>query len=754
MVEAPPSVKSVRVTQSIRPTRVAFLVPDVPEKITEVTRWNTALWGGVFNPIVVYDQQASHKHTSLLTLFDPDLIWIDESIPNSAVPDKVKRRWPLSHRELITEDVPGEKRMSLCDIARIQELYDRRTEHWRHDLVLAKCAKGAEFYEQTLFMFGEYPEGLFANLEEGFRKLSGFQTTVTTETPSKHNWATWLSPIEFTRAELEVHRYGHGHRSSALVFIGDHKNMRDLIDYWNLRALGYLVLFIPERHAEECKDQVEGWCRRYSYTERFSGDRGEIVIPELWKGTGVQRDRFQAIAGWITELVKGGRAFQVDLDGLSWVQQNLATVAYHESHHSEMSYLIDGQVELMTKAPRFVMGDSPYQRQLWAIDLGFSATFSDERTCFDLPAVRGVETELKKKISVHYDDIALKRTGITFMEDDWGGSLYFRPLEAWEVVRGAFADAGMVVTPSSPGRFAERIMAALGGRIESCRCLKIAGVREILSKLNRQNMSLSRQALAYMLDRAWEAHNAELYLYPDQPYPLTRDIVLDFLVDRSVLRPGLRLKCDRCTKKEWHPVGAFSERFTCPYCGSIESLGSPEKHVWRYRLNGMFSVPGLGQGSVPVILSLWRLTHTAPYKSIYSTNVHVTDATTNSHLGEIDFVFLRPEQAVTLPGEHRSWIAVIGEAKGWEELSQSDLDHLAAIAKRLEGCYIVCSTTRGAFSETEKDMLRNLVNAHERTILFTKHELDPYELHKRFPGARYLDDLGELARLTQGAALA
>src|SRR5207249_4184967 len=94
-----------------------------------------------------------------------------------------------------------------------------------------------------------------------------------------------------------------------------------------------------------------------------------------------------------------------------------------------------------------------------------------------------------------------------------------------------------------------------------------------------------------------------------QRRPLDFGTMFDVLLEKRILRPGLAFRCRTCMKDDWYHVSEFAEEYTCRFCFSRERVNFGTGNEWQFRADGLFRIPDSAQGSVAVILSLWRFEH-------------------------------------------------------------------------------------------------------------------------------------------------
>jgi len=230
---------------------------------------------------------------------------------------------------------------------------------------------------------------------------------------------------------------------------------------------------------------------------------------------------------------------------------------------------------------------------------------------------------------------------------------------------------------------------------------------------------------------------------PAQPRPLTPQVAFDALVKSKLIRPGLDFRCLQCGEKAWYSVKDFGEQFECIYCFLKQDVPRLDKEDWKYTGNGLVRIQDEGYGSLPVILSLWRLDHLRSMRSAQGlTSIEIRSAKLHC---EIDYIYL----ATNDNGDYE-WL--IGEAKGFEELTPKVIKKMKQVADSFDiKPYIALTSLKEELSDAEKKRIKALVNQGYKVIIFTRKELEPYDLFKRFDSLKnkYASRLEDIATNTQ-----
>jgi hypothetical protein len=232
----------------------------------------------------------------------------------------------------------------------------------------------------------------------------------------------------------------------------------------------------------------------------------------------------------------------------------------------------------------------------------------------------------------------------------------------------------------------------------------------------------------------------DLFIAPrDHKRKLQPQDALDQLLERGVFRVGLELKCSNCELAFWQPLDDVKTKVECQYCGKVFDITTQLRdRNWAYRRSGLFGRDDHQHGGIPVAVTLQQLdTDLSSHGMLYTTCLELTASGANVDVCETDFVVI-----TTGFSHHQRHLPqiVIGECKaGGGEITPDDADHLAKIAEALPrrrvSAFVLFAKT-GQFSEAEIDACARAQGRwHERVILLSKDELEPYDIFERHPGA-------------------
>jgi hypothetical protein len=256
------------ITIKSRPLRLAFFIPPTKDALRHAIQVNCTLWGGVYNPIIPLYSRAptawklyprekvsvERRIRGYVRAFDPDVL-VD--CTNGALPSylaalgrpivKVDDIWAAFYAE--ENEVPkyGVGIFELFN-GLYQEYFESvRRFPWKVILPTVPDDHCALFWAATV---GELPPRIQEEVE------TEYSDAIDIEKPelSAQAYETILQgrvffPRNITRHQLKTE--GSGHRGYASYgFYMDLTKFSDVVDFWNLRALGRSVIPVPKQFAQ------------------------------------------------------------------------------------------------------------------------------------------------------------------------------------------------------------------------------------------------------------------------------------------------------------------------------------------------------------------------------------------------------------------------------------------------------------------------------------------------------------------------
>ena len=723
-----------------RPLRIGFLVREGHvEDVVAAARLNSAIAGGRYNPIIPVGASPD-LCDSLIRLFRIDVL---HSINDDAALATVVKlyswlRWPHEIREQgLFQPTDSGVRLSVLDVrALVRFHWERYFQHPGHksNCVLPKWERADPLAAVLALQFGEYADlqGLEEQYTDAYKKglkAAELQIEVEKEIPS--TVAAQPTPLVLT-AELLEGRWPSSFAPDG-VFVGDEGRFQDLVDFWDVRAAGVDLVFLPLQSGERAHALVkahleEAWRRRQGLREGFR--RLGVWFSE---SAFAEHD---AVKPLVEGLIPGGaKASYHKVTRHTWNGMNLTVgeCGYGpQSILATIDGLRDGTPRIAFESPGAKLSEHlrPSEEQvLWALDISSFSAYEHAGFTIRPPDVPELNQWYSRHCTVGHMSCRVQRTSISAISQLSSKVTHLYPMKTGEVVTQLLRHAGIDSSPSEAGRIAGRVIAQMGG-LEGCRVFKIRGVRKLIANGDARKGIGRNHAVQIILDREKGkppsfARHEHLHIEPRDTAKLDKYQVFDYLVRNRVFRTGLRPLCHNCELRFWLAADALGDEIRCEYCGHVFPLGPGlrSKGSWQFRLSGLFAREDRQEGAIPVVLTLLQLLRRAMDHEnfMYATS---TELKCKERECESDLI-------VVDQGMDGRTQVLLGECKSNGEIDDDDIDNLRffrqeLLAARLDP-HLIFSKTAMDFSDEEKDRFRGLVSDHIHPILFTGRELEPYE---------------------------
>ncbi|MGA9348534.1 MAG: hypothetical protein WBW48_06985 [Anaerolineae bacterium] len=760
-------METLRLTQKVRPIRILFLVSESDEdQVESAFRLNTALWGGMLNPVVSLEQdndvlestfRASHADFGINLSGEP---W-----PVSMARTYDRRLKPLEgYNGLIEQDEEGVYSFRLgCDMRPIYaDFWEKRGRYYalskdtsRDDFVLLE---GADDYWQkyALLVAGAYPDGFGYDYTGSYCKVTACNRVVLDDEASESLGSYMpITPLSFTLSKIRCY-YPTSWRdfSSHIIFIGEMEEVRHWLEFWNLRSLGKRVLFLPWDKVPLFVNRMGQYLQEGSYPISDQVENRTL----LQKASTLSRDCFEeaiesirdlipdmsslAIRAWIPRF---GVAFPPKM-GQSHGPPPLESpicVAYEQE---DLVHLADNRIEFKLALPQFLIPFKDDSDRSWSIALSGREP-SESDIWINYPPFHSLSRMLRDEAYLMFRNFKLcARENLVIFRDRRLVSDFFSMSlpNSFQVFKAVLSEFGLTVSDySEKGRYAASIESAIGGFFGSVMLLRDRGVRELLQRLsaNEGRCHLPRGNL----ERIVAEESQLIQERASQGDKISPASIVDELIGKRVLRSGLVFKCKHCYRKGWYDLSQCGDTFVCHYCFEKQQTPVLDKKRWHYKASGLFGTQDVGYGSLPVVCtSLFFRLRFMDVRHIYS--FEFSDQDGNS--GEIDLAFIRM-------GFHEEPEIAICECKS-SSFSKDDFDKLEKMAVSIPGSVVCAATLKEAFSDDERNWANELWSAGHKVILLARADLESSEIdleeevEDRF---RYFSDFTGLAYSTRAKYL-
>ncbi len=740
---------SIQAERRARPVRLGLLVdPRSGDSVLRAVETATAVWGGRYCPMIPVFRTAPSawlKNRSTrrrpsareiaqgyLRLFEPD--YLVETVPGLGGALHFPKERVLSLNKVLE---PGKGVRHGVDAAELYgALYAKEYRFLRRDsqpVMLPRLIdRGLELMSAA--WFGAFPKDpAFAYMETAYLRALGAQKTELEFAGAYGSVAAWGgTPLLVGASELEVSRRSYGPELTLLIV--DPKRPADVLDFWNLRALGWRVLPLPigwEEAADRGVRQVIDHIARMSANPAIYGAglmpaqslpkaRFETVVarfassqarphwhPRIWDDWGRHADHVGR-----PEIRAGETRGEVFLgDRHKMIELPVPDIA----RHFERAY-----------------GD-PTPTWATAIVLK-SYTPSDLATAFpdDL-------RDLSQLFRAPMGLVGLSREGI-ILETPAGRAFDLLEFPIGSEVFASWAKQhGFDYTESGAGRLLRQIIRGLGG-LWGASLVRYVALLDALNKLAHREWEEERPAqegdskprtkvrsgtISYerllgvlgplhARDEAPPTTPAERETQKRRQERWIRNHI-DALVRKDVLRIGVLLQCPHCQQRTWYPLDGLKASLECERCLQHYPfpVGAPREGAWHYRPAGPFAVETYAQGAYGVLLALrYIITMEHPDGASWSTSFELKRG--NDEPLEVDFgVFIRPDRMGG--GETR---LILGECKSGDcKFGPKDYKRARKLLKAFPGAAFFFCTTRAELTPAEKKAIGRIARSGRKEII-------------------------------------
>ncbi|MFC1560921.1 hypothetical protein ACFL4V_00430 [Candidatus Latescibacterota bacterium] len=730
-----------------RPARIGFLVRDGNiDDLVEVAGINTLLWGGIYNPIIPVSPDTSFT-VQLIKLFNVDVLYpINNSNETNNIFEKYKLlgRHTLFRHPLFKTDSSGKNELGFFDTLNIMENYwEKEFKHSNKEessnCVLIKWSKKEKLKNLLSISFGYFPTtyNLKYDFEELFlKKLHAKSLTLLTTKSINRNLIKRIYPLAVTKLGLDI--FGNWRGFNDGIYIGEVNDFWDLITFWNLRASGIYIYFLPLENIERCKGLITSHIK---------------MISKIYENTSLRLDnvpvyyedkKFQKIKNALCDLDINANYVYHKLDKISWNGLNIEPYIYYCNRKEVLSNIdyvnnrYNVAIPLPEKPFKEIERDIGYQSIITSVESIGEYEYPEHT--LNPPYIQDFNEFYWRDIASSTRNICVSKEGIDIIIKYFTETIYLHPLSHQRLIEKLFNYVDINPSLSQAGIITKRIIEKLSN-LEGCRIFKINGVRKLIDSLKSDESISVNKAKKCIWDNGNFKKHIRLFIEKRKERYLNTTQTFNFIIKNDIFRAGLELRCRYCNILNWLNLKEIDDIWTCKYCGfdNKTSLFLKDRGDWRFRKSGLFSKDNNQEGAIPVILTLMQLMRQLDNDNfIYSTSLNLASQIFNNVNCEIDFVALHY-------GRRENIEIGIGECKNkGGKIEKNDIENLKKIREKfLEKdieCYLIFSKTAEKFQPDEINLLKKLDSEFIPCIIFTNKELEPYEPYEEYTKTQLLHE--------------
>jgi hypothetical protein len=744
----------------VRPLRFGFVVdPKAGNILRKVLQVNTCLWGGVYNYIIpafkktpvryreryLATPSAKNLINGLVEAFQPD--FLVETTPGISKGIAFESGRIISLDALMATDDRGRRSYGIDLRSICVALYDESFRFvQRHaPKVLLPRAPSRRYELLIAATFGEIPEsGEFADCRKHFMgALDAKEEFVQVHTFNKLFAPENLYPLRIGRHELETQR--RGWTLDPMLFYMDEHSTYDIIEYWNLRAIGWRIRPLPRSWAPDLRKDCELFIEKVHrpYPPPSNAMHGASFLCS-------RSCSFEELQAFVSSLQKPSQA-AVSIDRR--VPRLWEEWGRHADHAEPQSVTYKTEsVDMQT------IGDSVSLQTIVPDFLELSPYGASEKACANVmealpggaPVIPWQTTDMQTLTGRFNDeDIWSGREGIITVAGDYRTHRFLRAPSPTNVF-ASWAEGHKLKLELSPaGRNTEQVVKSLGG-LSGVRLLRHEKIIKLLDRMAHGDLELelpdgspttgkkrrirtSAAPEALVRETLMRANNGSTYIAGNH---------LKALLKSKVLTLGMRLQCPKCEESTWYGISELDLTLTCGRC--LRQFPFPEarppKNAWAYRVIGPFAVENFAYGAYSVALAVQFLADKVAEACTWIPSFELKG--TGLKDAEADFgMFLKPRWFSLLQDP----LLVLGECKTFGPFESRDYSRMQTLAKLFPGAVICFCTLNTQLSSAEKKRITQIARAG-RKRLKTGQQTNPVlvltrtELFGQFKIGSFTDD--------------
>ena len=688
----------------LRPIKLAFLVhPDDNESLLKAIETNTLLWGGMYNPIIptyretplTWDDKAPENPdfqsiiTGYLDNFDPVYV-----IPMGECSDYSV---DVGYRKTIND---------FSDFFRSFEQY--KTPNYGISIfeVLDYFFKEEFRFQQRepqeiclpLFdsQFRLFLSSVFGQLSEDFDTFFGENFAERLEANQLECSA--LNYVEFLDHEklfflrmTELYINVNAYRRKCVFFLDANSGL-DIMDYWNLRAIGWDIFPIPRQFTQsnETKESI---------LDFIVANYLPLGQTTILKSRSIPEDEYQPFLTLFEESkivpqIWYPRIWNISATRLDYEENIRCCELTADTAERDMST----RINFKTLPPKFLNLKYWHETPCYANEVSWS--LHDQN---NIPLAKVIPTgggELAQFISGggFPEEWHLSEKSLIYLCAHSVGIVNISHPQAEAIFMKWLEMKGWTVELSAAGRITKQMMQQLGG-IRGTDILAKKGIIKLLDSMNRSDdKSLLEKTVRSRIQSIENQQSIFSQIVGKQ--------ILPQLIASKIFQLGLRIQCPVCTQSSWYSVKDADYVLQCPKC--LESLSfpsAPKEIKWAYRTIGPFSSSNQAQGAYAVLLTL-RFFSMFRFDGSATTPLMSFTAEKNETNVEADLALFFQESRFLYPKTELIFV----ECKTFKSFEEKDTKRMLDLGKQFPQAVLVFATLKESLSDDEKRLLKDVVN--------------------------------------------
>ncbi len=562
---------NVSVNVRLRPVRFAFIVrPEDKANLQTIFQINTCLWGGIYNPIIPFFKRvpawwermeykfdnAKQIINGYLDYFEPD--FVVEAEKGIAANFGINPERILQLVDILPRSGQREEKghgQSVLDLYR--KLYREEFQFVRrhkHRIVDVKAAT-TTFNGLVSCLFGGFPKQ--QNLKYfGSAFKDAFdpeQITLNAATLNQLYGTDFSSALRMGQDGLEVDYNDHGEPT---LFILNAHEPKDLLDFWNFRAVHRSGIAIPVQWLQELSD----FCKTFivnNYRPLPGNPNGVMIHPVCMFARSIPEKNIEELFTKYLKVDKpGANAIQTWYPPI-WrqapevmVRRTRPTITAAEKKYDIPIDIENPRIRFESLHPEFA--DRFGGENRWANVISLADWSYKDRIATVFPS--DFKVQAVPRFGLGGELLISTNEGLVDFPNYKDVPHHWKLIEGKEAIELWLKADKITCRLSESGRTTQQVIQTLGG-FWGVKSIAHKGIIDLLEGMARRPISRSAHQREFE-NRIATATKGDIW----------RSKALETLVGRKAVELGHELKCSKCGSWGWYALNQLNGVMNCDLC--------------------------------------------------------------------------------------------------------------------------------------------------------------------------------------------
>lgn len=710
---------TIGVKQTASPLKFCFLIePSSENNFERAIKIASSYWGGIYSPVLpLYsvlpddftieygiDCDTFNYYKNTIDNFDPDTILYDSSLDIEYIKTFTGDRQTLTIEDFLYDTQRGENKYGISVHQLISQIVEVDFKFIRNDnlkLSIPNTKNSCLFLKSFI---GCFIDSFHKKIHSRLKSFTFFEEPkINFENISDFFPSNNISILDINTHKILRFPERNWYKGETIYFLNETR-LNDIINYWNLRALGWNIIPIPITQLDN--PYFSGFIKRFLELQLKNEDNlGFINFQISTTKTAEQEKKIHDKLEKIRAEIKNDISFSYQgWFPRFWEQRSILEADKTLCVKSRINYTYS-QIEVQENHVKFKTKKLPFNIKknynlisLYKVDLTFSY-FDDFLE--DAGLIYGIETIDWIRLTHSYgrEKWRLSKTGLSYYVRDEDDEISFFIPKAKDFFKVYFSKSENKLNETSNGRLANEVLKNIGG-IRGSYFLENKSSLKIL-ELIEDGKAVSHSQLIGEIKKNLKIKNNEKI-----------EFYIKGILENKIIEFGSILQCEICHQRAFYLPSDLKETMTCAICRNSFSLPmhKPNEIKWSYRGIGPFSKNNKVGGIITVFLTLKLFNQEFADISGNMSALIGFELEKNKKTKEVDL-------AVMLQEKHKENIPpdlVFCECKTYKNFTSKDADRMIELGEEFPNSILTFATLKDELLDDEKTEILKVVN-HFRT---------------------------------------